>query len=418
MKVAGVIAEYNPFHNGHKYQLQTLRKQTGADYIIIAMSGNFLQRGVPAIVDKYTRTRMALENGADLVLELPVIWSTASAEYFARAGVTLLKHTGVVDYLGYGVEQHMPQLRTDIVSLLNDTPKAYMEGLLRYQKQGLSFPFARAASLCTLLPQYSSEEIQEFLCQPNNILSLEYEKALAVCNKANTHPISSVPITRIGDGYHASSVQSSFASATAIRKLLHENPSSEHFTDIMPTNAYNTLKQAHTNHLTLSLDDFSGALYHQLIAEQKKGYERFADCTQDLSCRIASKLVNFSGFTSFCELLKSKELTYTRINRVLLHILLGITKEDYALGNELSYIPYLRTLGFRKDAAPLLSEIKKNAAAPLITKVADAKKRISKEAYPLFEADLYASDIYRGMLQIQSGQILSNEFNTELVVVL
>lgn len=416
MKVAGVIAEYNPFHNGHQYQLAQLRKQTGADYIIVAMSGSFLQRGVPAIVDKYTRTKMALENGADLVIELPVLWSTSSAEYFAHAGVGLLCKTGVVEAIGYGVEQKQPKLISALVTLLNDSPDAYGQGLSRYQREGLSFPLARAAVLSELLPQYSAEQLQAFLNQPNNILSLEYEKALAKWNTLTGCTIAGLPIERIGDGYHDKNVNSAYASATAIRNLLEAQPEMIPEQKLMPLSASAALLDACSQGLTLSADDFSSALYYKLLSEQEKGYERYADCTPDLSRKIVNHISDYTGFCNFCSLLKSKDLTYTRISRVLLHILLRITKEDYSLGASLSYIPYLRALGFKKDAAPLLTEIKKNASVPLITKVADAKKRIPENAYPLFALDLYAANLYRGIACTHSGYALPNEFTTEIIL--
>jgi predicted nucleotidyltransferase len=417
MNVTGVIAEYNPFHNGHRYQLEQLRRQTDADYIIVAMSGNFLQRGVPAAIDKYTRAKMALENGADLVLEIPALWSTASAEYFAQTGIHVLCETGVISHIGYGVEQKQPHLLGDLVNLLTKSPDAYDKEIALNQREGLSYPASRERALISLLPEFDGTQIRDFLRQPNNILALEYEKALFDWNMATGQNIGSVPIERVGDGYHDETVHSNYASATAIRKLLREDSTQITAQNLMPDNAAALLMDAARRNLIRDANDFSSILYSKLLSEQEFGYEKYADCSHDLSRKILKHLPEFISYEQFCMLLKSKDVTYTRISRVLLHILLGITKEDYSIGTSHSFIAYLRTLGFRKDASPLLSAIKENATLPLITKVADAPNIIQEDAYPLFAMDLYASELYRGVDGICSGLSLPNEFTHELVIV-
>jgi predicted nucleotidyltransferase len=417
MKVTGVIAEYNPFHNGHKYLLEQLRQQTGADYIIVAMSGDFIQRGAPAVVDKYTRTAMALENGADLVVEIPALWSTASAEYFAQAGIHLLCETGVIDHIGYGVEQKQPKLLSDLVELLTNAPDAYDKEIAMNQREGLSYPASREAALIALLPEFEASQIRDFLKQPNNILALEYEKALIDWNLETGSSVGGVQIERIGDGYHEASVGSTYASATAIRKLLAEDRTQICAQHLMPEQAASLLMDASRHNLTRSANDFSSILYAKLLSEQEFGYEKYADCSHDLSCKIKKHLTEFISYDQFCMLLKSKDLTYTRISRVLLHIMLGITKENYSIGASHSFIAYLRALGFRKDATPLLSAIKENAGLPLVTKSADAPKIIQEDAYPLFAIDLYAADLYRGVDCICSGRTLPNEFTHEIVIV-
>lgn len=415
MKVVGVIAEYNPFHNGHQYQLKELRRQTNADYIVIAMSGNFLQRGVPAIADKYIRAKMALENGADLVLELPTLWSTASAEYFAHAGVTLLGGTGVISQIGYGVEQYAPVLMHSVCDLVANSPDALSEAIMLAQKQGLSYPAARESAIKIFLPEFTAEEIHNFLSQPNNILALEYEKAFADWNRQTDSSLSGFPIKRIGDGYHEADVHSNYASATAIRKIVTEQGFKSLDVNLLPGSVYDLICSESIAHRLVSENDFSSALYMRLLSLQKSGYEMFADCTQDLSCKISNELSNFISYRQFCQRLKSKDITYTRISRVLLHILLGITKENYTRAASHSYIAYLRVLGFRQDATPLLSQIKRNASLPLITKVADAKKLLSEDACALLEQDLYAADLYRGIQTIHSGAESPNEFTQQII---
>jgi predicted nucleotidyltransferase len=185
----------------------------------------------------------------------------------------------------------------------------------------------------------------------------------------------------------------------------------------MPEHAASLLMDASRNNLTRNANDFSAILYSKLLSEQEFGFEKYADCSHDLSRKIIKHLPEFVSYEQFCILLKSKDITYTRISRVLLHIMLGITKENYSIGTLHSYIAYLRALGFRKDAAPLLSAIKENAGLPLITKVADAPNIIQEDAYPLFAMDLYAAELYRGVDNICSGMSLPNEFTHELVIV-
>lgn len=444
MKVAGVIAEYNPFHNGHKYQLEQIRQKTKADYIIVAMSGDFLQRGVPALTDKYTRARMALSAGADLVLELPAVWAASSAEYFAAGGVALLGKTGVVDHLCYGCETVDTDLFHAIVSVLfenlSGTPSAagsgkFQESLSSLLKSGASFPTARSQAVAACLPGVPSATISAFLSSPNNILGLEYEKALRRWNLEQEasvsfpgRQISGIPLQRVGEGYHSNRMDGSFASATAIRSTLFSAcstaisskesvPSTSVFAQVqsqMPAESFSILEANGFGSL-LDTDDFSDALYTKLLLYQHCGYEKFADCSRELSCKIQKYLHQFVSFSQFASLLKSKEITYTRICRVLLHILLNIMQKDYAVSSMDERISYLRVLGFRRDSAPLLSAIKKEASAPLITKVADASHVLSDDRF--WQHDLFAADLYRGISSIHQGLTLPNEYQHSLVIV-
>lgn len=416
MNVIGVIAEYNPFHNGHQYQLETLRKEYHADYIIVAMSGNFLQRGVPALCHKHNRAKMALLGGADLVLELPCLYATASAELFAIGGISLLGSTGVVNLLGYGVEHQNPELLHTLANLLADEPENYRQYQNEFQRNGFSFPVARSKAICKTLPSFSEEQITNFLSLPNNILALEYEKALILWNRSHS-AIASQPIQRIGNQYHDVQATSTYASATAIRNLLWEQK--EPITNLsyyLPPETLQLLSNSNHNLELVSEDAISSMLYLRLLECKTNGYEAFADCNRELSQKIQKHLSEYTGFHAFCNILKSKELTHTRISRVLIHILLNIKKEDYSLLSEATNAPYLRVLGFRKDASPLLSEIKKRASAPLITKVADAPKYLPQNSYHIFEKDLYAASLYRGITSIQSKQVQKNEFTQELVI--
>lgn len=434
MQATGIIAEYNPFHNGHKYQLDSVRRETKADYIVIAMSGDFLQRGVPAVIDKYTRTRMALECGADLVLELPVRWATASAEYFASAGVSLLGKTGVIQTLCYGCEEVSPSLVHALVSLMVERPDAFSQTLSQYMKKGDSYPLARSKALCHLLPELDPSKVSSFLASPNNILALEYEKAIMRWNHIHSRKIDGHAIRRTGPGYHSLCLDGSYASATAIRSLLWKATSSDlqvrqtqsasdlpiWFTRLqkaVPENVSHTLLQAAQNRLLLDSDDFSAALYTGLWSQKDGGYAHFADCSEELSNRIIRNLDQYLSFTQFATLLKSRDITYTRVCRALMHILLNIRQGDYnSLWSDRG-IPCLRVLGFRKDASPLLTAIKKEASVPLITKVADASHTLDPDAQSLLAQDIHCADLYRGTAAMHSGMQLPNEYTQGIVLV-
>ena len=416
MKVAGVITEYNPFHNGHKYQLEQIKRQTSADYIVVAMSGNFVQRGEPAIIDKYERTRMALLSGADLVLELPSVFATASAEFFARGGVSVLKNAGVVDTLCYGVECVDHELTKLVAGVLKNPPSAYSASLARLIQDGVSFPAARSRALCEYFRDTydsASEKLDAFIASPNNILAIEYEKALMDCD------ITGFPIQRVGEGYHSTDSTCEFSSATAVRGVIStliDTDKHNTITDtqldnsgifsklsqLMPSDCADILVNCILGSHIVFTDDISDLLYYRLISERNVGYEKYADCTNELSAKIVKNLYKYESFTQFCNLLKSKNLTYTRISRVLTHILLGIENDDFNICMD---NPYLRILGFKKSSGELMHLIKKRASAPLITKVADAP-------YELISKDIFAADLYGRLCHSQH-----NEFTHGIVIV-
>lgn len=416
MKTAGVITEYNPFHNGHKYQLEQIKKQTGSDYIIVVMSGNFVQRGQPAIIDKYSRTRMALECGADLVLEMPLVCATASAEYFAAGGIEVLKNTGVIDALCYGVETVDHDMAKSVAGVLKNPPDEYSNRLKDYMQSGMSFPVARSKALSEFLvspDKYTDindcstsrehSDIADFISSPNNILAIEYEKALIGTD------ITGFPIQRVGEGYHSTNSDSKLASATAIRKLFSTldccdeiSLKAAKLSHIMPQNCADILLESFNAGHIVFPDDISDMLYYRLFLEKDNGFEKYADCTKELSSKIIKNIYRYESFTQFCDLLKSKNLTYARISRVLIHILLDIKNDDHKAYHT---APFLRVLGFRKSSAALMHEIKKRASAPLITKVADAP-------YDLIAKDIFAADVYNRLCANSR-----NEFTNGIVIV-
>lgn len=450
MKIIGIIAEYNPFHNGHAYQLSKVREETGADYIAVAMSGDFVQRGEPAIIDKYARTEMALQSGADLVLELPALWSTASAEAFAMAGVTLFEKMGCVDGICFGAETDNLPLLTTIADILTDEPEDYRRLLSSFLKKGMSFPSARAQALCEIfkaaaLPNTENssfettiEILSDILNSPNNILAIEYLKALKRLHSS----MKPILLKRIGAGYHDTEINAAetnspkkaetipTASATAIRNLIFSkntvispvipaSPDSVLLPNVlqssMPDSALRILTDYLKQYPPIHVDDFSPLLGYQLLTWDKNSISRIGDITPEIANRLYNNRYQYHSFSQFCQLNKSREVTYTRINRILLHLILQITEDTYALGRFLDYIPYLRILGFKKCNSSLLSVIKKSASIPMISKLADASVSLSHEAIKLLGKDIFAADLYEQTKGIKSRASSHSEYAQEIV---
>ncbi len=408
MIVNGIVAEYNPLHQGHIYQMSDAKKTTAADYTIVVMSGDYVQRGAPALMDKYERTRMALEAGADLVLELPMPYALSSAENFALGSVTLLDKLGVINRLCFGSEvgEVTPLLKiAEELQLESPRFKAALQAAL---KEGLTYPRARARAL----QESSSAEIQpELLSSPNNILGIEYCKALLRLNS------SIVPYTtkRLGAGYQDENLQE-ISSALSIRQALAQGTRPEELKELLPPCTYTGMEKAYKTGQLLSAEDFSAILLYKLLSEQHRGYSDYLDMSEDLSQRITNQLENFQDFDSFCELLKTKELTYTRISRCLMHILLDIRKDTLEIYKVQGTIPYARILGLRQEATPLLSAIKKHSELPLISKLADAPKLLSAESFALLSKELTANQIYYGIQAQKSGQAMISEYRRPMIV--
>lgn len=408
MKIIGIIAEYNPFHNGHAYQITTIRKRTGADFVIVAMSGDFVQRGTPAILDKYARAQMALSCGADLVLELPALWATASAEHFAMAGVTLFEKMGLVDGICFGAETDNLPLLTAIADILADEPEAYRTLLASYLKTGVAFPKARASALADFVAMHKPSllhnepgdlhsepgdlrgepgALHEVLSSPNNILAIEYLKALRRRHSSMTPYL----IKREGSGYHDTTLAPT-ASATGIREALFCGDAS--ISVSMPATAYTILQEYQTKSPLLDTDDFSQILGYRLLTLSPKELTAFGDCSADIANRLYKNRLAFSSYTSFAAQNKRRDITYTRMSRILLHIILSITDDDYVHFASCDYIPYLRILGFRTAFTRLFGELKAAAQVPLISKLADASAILSPDALSLLEGDIFAADLY------------------------
>ena len=379
--IVGIVAEYNPFHNGHKLQIDYARNTLGADAVVVAMSGPFTQRGEIACFDKYTRAHAALVSGADIILEIPAIFATASAREFAAAGVQLLASTGIVDTILFGAEcADVDLFKTSASKLVELEASGQLDSEINSSMAaGESYAAARSKALEKYIPK-------EIISNPNNILGLEYCRYIY----DNKIPMDIAVLKRQGNNYNNTEVTGELSSASAIRKHLADNG------DIVavPEKAVGI----YSNSTAISCDDISEMLHYKLLTEND--FEKYLDCNSDLSDRIRNNLKNFVSFSQFCDLLKTKNINHSRISRVLCHILLDITQADFEIEKAGGYIRYLRMLGFSKKGSEFLGDIKEKGNAPLITSPTEI---IDKH-------DILASDILRAVVTQKTKKSSSNEF--------
>lgn len=413
--ITGIIAEYNPFHKGHGYQIEKARELTKDRYILVIMSGDFVQRGAPAVFDKYARTRMALLGGADAVLELPSCRACASAEYFARGAVEILDSLGCIDHLCFGSESGDADACQTLGRLLAREPEGFQNFLRSLLKEGLSFPAARKAALKKYLEVYRGQSfsgIEKLLDSPNNLLGIEYCKALFQLNSR----IFPITVKREGAGYHDESLSQSLSSATAVRRVLtgsgcKDMPLDRLLAHTQPDSVAAFTKELLSRDLPVTENDLSLLLKYRLLLLTPEEMTAFADVSLDLARRIRRELNHFVSISQFIPLLKTREMTYTRISRALLHILLSITREDAA-----QTPVYVRLLGFRKESSPLLRRLKNSSRIPIVTKAADYRKQIPKDQWSSFEKDLFCADLYESVKAEKSQKTFVSDLQRSPVI--
>lgn len=405
MKIVGLITEYNPFHAGHLYHMQQARELTGADYCVVLMSGSFVQRGEPAIFDKYRRTKAALLAGADLVLEMPVAFSTASAHEFAAYGVALLSAIGV-DAVVFGSECGQIEILKQAAYALNHESAEFQERLRKGLKAGLTYPQARAKAL------EMEDTWASVLSSPNNILGIEYLRAAEDLHS----PMEFYTISRKGSGYHEDTLaDANFPSASAIRGIIRNSLSKDKdLLDILASHLPAVTHPAYTGAVPVFVDDFSELLNAAVL--QLQATFSIADLSPELAARLAKPPYFPLSFEERIQALKTRQLTYTRVSRALLHLVLGMREEDISRWKEEGYALYARILGFRRQSSPLLSCLHKKSSIPLITKMADAAQNLSPSALALLEQEVYASHLYQTVRMKRSG-VFQNEYTEGLVFV-
>lgn len=386
MKVTGIIMECNPFHEGHAFILREARRITQADYIIAAMSGDFVQRGEPAVFDKYIRAEQILQAGADLVLEIPLYAACGSAEYFARGGINLLEKLSVVTDLCFGSESGdfdnlMRCAQTIAAAERKGSPEStavYREKLQAGLKGGMPFPAARAAALEHFFREEPGKNkeglVLRYPSAPNDILGVEYCRALIHSGSSiQPHAISRIDVP----------------TATQYRQdILADRSIPIADAKIIPRTSVTQVPL-----FPLHPDDFSDQLMYALLMQGEE-LDSFVDVTPELAVRIRKQLGNYSGFTAFCDLVNTRSLARTRVSRCLLHILLQIRQNRLDTLLSAGMVFYARPLAINRAAAPLLSRISQNAYIPFLSKMSDARSHLSEKAYSFLEEEIRAEDLY------------------------
>ena len=419
MNVVGLITEYNPFHKGHEYHIQKAKELANADVCVVIMSGNYVQRGTPAFIDKHTRTKIALSHGADIVFELPIPFACSSAEYFASAAVTLLHKLGVVTHICFGAEYENISTLSDIADILVsaklDIHHPLNSLIKEYLKTGISYATARNNALLNI----TSADNSCILNAPNNILAIEYLKALKLLN-SNINPIA---ITRINASYHDSIGNDTLYSASSVRAgIISDNK-----------DLYNSLYSFSQEYKTvlnttgpITEDDFSSILCDKIltshsVASNEHNLSDYVGIDDDLANRIKSRDIMYS-FTSYSDLaqrLKTKNIAYTAISRALLALTLNIKKSDFTSYIENDIASYIRLLGFNKAHSHILRDIKKEGELTIIGQLSEISQNTSLSAIDLkmIQHSIYCDELYNMIIRTKYKTDFPNEHIRKLTII-
>lgn len=380
MNITGIITEYNPFHNGHKFHLEESKKQTKSDGTICIMSGNFVQRGGPAIIDKWKRTEMALSNGVDLIIELPTFYAVSSAEFFAKGAVSILNSLNIVNNLFFGSEIGDAKALSEIAKVLVSEDKRFQNILKENLSLGLTFAKAREKSLIEYL---NNSEINNIITSSNNILGIEYIKAILKLNSS----INPVALKREGSNYNDKSLSQTFSSATSIREVLKNTSNIEDLKNIIPLESYEVFSKLQEQDYRFTFEEEMFKYIKYKIQTNCVNFNNLYEVTEGLDNKIIKEISSSNSLHEFILKIKSKRYTYSKISRILTHIYLGLDNDDFKdIANENNL--YVRVLGFNKTGREILSLIKANSSIPLITKV----PRFTNN--PLLKFDLQATACY------------------------
>ena len=442
MSIVGLITEYNPFHLGHKYHIEQAKRLTGADTAIVIMSGSYVQRGEPSFLDKYTKTKIALNNGADMVIELPCCFACASAEYFAYGAVSVLDKLGIVDFLCFGAENDDMGTLFAIARILSDEPDLYCTFLNEFLRQGASFAYAREAALIKYIEKLTADiernkkysqltpdivyakkysqltddnisvlkdaDIHGILSAPNNILAIEYLKAL-LKRKSKIKPVA---LKRINACYHDNTSDSRFYSAAAIRKL------AEHSYDDLKY----TLEQIDSDYLTSFMSsfpvfttDYSAMSGYSLRTHIFNGtLNNVFGMTRQLSNRIRKNIDDFTDIVQFTDMLKTKDLSYTAVSRALLHCVLDIFNDDMSEYMNNDVCSFVRILGFSSEHEKVFKLIKSSSDMEIITGLAgyESNSRLNSTDKKLIKNSIYCDSLYRMICRQKYNSKLPTEYTS------
>jgi len=382
MKTVGIIAEYNPFHNGHKYQIEKAKEITGADTVIVIMSGSFTQQGNIAIADKFKRAEIAIKNGADLVIELPTIFATSSAEMFAYGAVNILDKLNTVDYLVFGTECDNIDVLNSIVDKLIINKDIIDTNIKNEIKNGISYASARDNTLRTILTEIEYDEFSK----PNNILAIEYLKSLKAINSR----IKPIAIQRKSANHNDKNIKAMevYASATSIRNKLEET---NNIFDVILTIPDATYKLLRDSKLIFN-EDMYKLLRYKILALGKENIKNIYDVNEGLENKIYDSVLTSKTYDELINNIKSKRYTMSRIKRILTHVLLNITKEEYDALNS-SY--YARILKINKSNN-ILGILNKNTSIPIVANINDNNiDDLDEKTKIALELDFSSTNIYQ-----------------------
>ncbi|HSH36507.1 nucleotidyltransferase [Schnuerera sp.] len=394
MKVVGLITEYNPFHLGHKYHLTKSKEVTNSDYSIVVMSGSFVQRGEPSLIDKWTKTKMAIDNGVDLVIELPFIFSTQSAELFAYGSIALLNSLNIVDYVVFGSELGSLDYLIKIAQILLDEPPYYKERLKKHLNDGNSFSVSRSNALKDYFCKFNIKlkhgiHLKDILKMSNNILAIEYLKALKKLNSK----IQPVTIKRIGSSYRETQLNHKISSATGIRnKLINENI--ESVKSYMPIHSYGHLIDYINKYKKFNmLDNYTQIIHYLLRIRHINNLVNIMDVETGLENRIINKSSEYNNINSLIQEVSTKRYTKTRIQRILIHLMASLSEPIFKdLFNH--YPAYIRVLGANKNGFILLNRIKEKSDLPIIIKFSEYNKYKDPYLKKILSYDKKATDLF------------------------
>ncbi|BDR83676.1 nucleotidyltransferase [Clostridium tetani] len=365
MNITGVIVEYNPFHNGHLYHLNKTKEITDCDGIVAVMSGHFVQRGSPALLDKWTRAKLALLNGVDLVLELPTIYSTSSAEFFAYGATSLLDGINIVNNLCFGSELGNIDIILKTSKILQEEPLSFKEDLKNFIDKGISFPNAREKALINFMrKEKNSFDFNNVLCLSNNILALEYCKNLFKIN-SNIKPFT---VKRQGSHYNCLHLRDNLSSATAIREYIGNNENLDNLVKSVPETVLNMLKNFQNEQCKFPFEEDMFTYIKHKYFSNTGSIENLPDVSEGIHNRIYRALDTCNTLKEAMDMIKTKRYTYTRIKRILCHYFIGM---DMINSDELRRkpCPYARILGFNRKGQDILKLIKKSSNIPIINKI-------------------------------------------------
>ena len=404
-KVLGIIAEYNPLHNGHIYHLQSAKSQTESDYVVAILTGNFTQRGNTSLLNKWEKAKVALRNGVDLVIELPTIYSISSAENFANGAIKILDTIGIVDYLAFGMENPDLTNMLKIAKTLTTEPSKYKKLLNFELDKGLSYSKSVQNAIMHF---YGDASYADYFKGSNNVLAIEYLKAL----RRNKCKITPIGIKREKVYYNSNKIIDEFASSSGIRRLLMRSDYAD-IRKVTPKYSYEVLMENIKNGTYVKdIQSFSNIVFYKLRNMSLDQLRNVPEVSEGLENALKNEARETNNLITFVNNVKSKRYSQNRIQRILLYILLDITIKDMEMSKKV--IPYIRVLGFNESGRKLLSEI--NWRANTITSVKRFEEsNINKKYKTMLDIDKRATDIYT--LGYQNNSVCGLDYTKRVIIV-